>query len=504
MRMRVLLCVAVAVLLVGTFAPWLFRARAAPGPVVAVPGQVVLDPLQASSLADLRLLGALFEPLVRLDPSSGRLLPALASRWEIAGDGASWTFHLDPQATWSDGSPVTATQAALGIERHRQGTSSLGGLLGAVHRIAIGRSQITLHLTRPVPWLGEILSCPVFAPTHDSQTGSAPGTWSDPRRIIGNGPLAVAAWTPRHHLDLVPRATYRGPQPARGGVRLLVVDSGEAAVRLYLSGQVDVVTRLGADVLHDLRRHRQPGLMDAPMLATEFYRLRCVPRPGLDPITHPALRRALAASVDREALVRELLPGNADPACGLVPPTLGSATQAGPAVDARAELARAERDLGPCAQWPALRLLVPGDTPERVRVAERLADRWQRELGIRVQVLALAGAELRARERTQDYELCRGSLVADYAEAGCFLDAFRSGDGYNRTGFSDPAYDTDLAAATGPGRQAALAELEQRLLTAAPVLPLYHLRAVWLVRPGLSGISANRYELLPLHLIARP
>ena len=257
-------------------------------------------------------------------------------------------------------------------------------------------------------------------------------------------------------------------------------------------------------MLHDLRRHRQPGLMDAPMLATEFYRLRCVPRPGVDPISHPALRRALAASVDRDALVRELLPGNADPATGLVPPSLRHGDRVDPAPDPQAELALAVRDLGPCAQWPALRLLVPGDTPERVRVAERLADRWQRELGIRVQVLALAGAEVRARERKQDYDLCRGSLVADYGEAGFFLDAFRSGDGYNRTGFSDPGYDADLGAASGRDRATLLTGLENRLLTAAPVLPLYHLRAVWLVRPGLTGIAANRYELLPLHQINRP
>ena len=220
-----LLCSAVAVLLVGTFSPWLFRAQAAPGPVVAVPGQVVLDPLQASSLSDLRLLGALFEPLVRLDPASGRLLPALARSWDIAADGSAW----------SDGHPVTATQAAFGIERHRHGTSALGGLLSAVDGIHIGPSLLVIRLGRPVPWLGEILSCPVFAPTHDSQKRPAPGTWSDPRRIIGNGPLAVADWMPRHHLDLVPSPTYHGPQPATGGVRLLVVDSGEAAVRLYLS-----------------------------------------------------------------------------------------------------------------------------------------------------------------------------------------------------------------------------------------------------------------------------
>ncbi|MEA3337880.1 MAG: peptide ABC transporter substrate-binding protein [Chloroflexota bacterium] len=46
-------------------------------------------------------------PLIRLDKNF-ELQPAAAESWEVADDGLTWTFHLDPELTWSDGVPVTA------------------------------------------------------------------------------------------------------------------------------------------------------------------------------------------------------------------------------------------------------------------------------------------------------------------------------------------------------------------------------------------------------------
>ena len=43
-------------------------------------------------------------PLVRLNKNF-EILPAGALSWEVSQDGKTWTFHLDPAITWSDGSP---------------------------------------------------------------------------------------------------------------------------------------------------------------------------------------------------------------------------------------------------------------------------------------------------------------------------------------------------------------------------------------------------------------
>ena len=50
----------------------------------------------------------LYPSLLSIDSKTGDFAPFLADRWEISEDKLSYTFHLDPRATWSDGSPVTA------------------------------------------------------------------------------------------------------------------------------------------------------------------------------------------------------------------------------------------------------------------------------------------------------------------------------------------------------------------------------------------------------------
>ena len=52
--------------------------------------------------------GPIFEPLVGASPIDGQIVPALADWYEIAADGKTYTFHLNKDAKWHDGTDVTA------------------------------------------------------------------------------------------------------------------------------------------------------------------------------------------------------------------------------------------------------------------------------------------------------------------------------------------------------------------------------------------------------------
>lgn len=49
----------------------------------------------------------LYSNLVRRGPTTGSIVPDLATKWEVS-DAKTFTFHLQPNAKWSDGQPVTA------------------------------------------------------------------------------------------------------------------------------------------------------------------------------------------------------------------------------------------------------------------------------------------------------------------------------------------------------------------------------------------------------------
>src|SRR5690606_28295084 len=66
-----------------------------------------LDPHKQTAFSSLRLLELIYEPLVRLSPSLD-VVPAVAESWEFSDDGLTLTFHLDPDAKFSDGTQVTS------------------------------------------------------------------------------------------------------------------------------------------------------------------------------------------------------------------------------------------------------------------------------------------------------------------------------------------------------------------------------------------------------------
>ena len=58
-------------------------------------------------------LDEVFDALVRLDPRSGEMVPALAERWEISPDGTEVTFALRQDVRWHDGEPLTAADVVF-------------------------------------------------------------------------------------------------------------------------------------------------------------------------------------------------------------------------------------------------------------------------------------------------------------------------------------------------------------------------------------------------------
>ncbi|MEI6786960.1 MAG: extracellular solute-binding protein [bacterium] len=54
------------------------------------------------------LFSMLYESLLSLNPLSPDYEPGLAEKWSISDDKRTFTFWLNPKATWSDGRPVTA------------------------------------------------------------------------------------------------------------------------------------------------------------------------------------------------------------------------------------------------------------------------------------------------------------------------------------------------------------------------------------------------------------
>src|SRR5438128_61745 len=67
-----------------------------------------LDLNQMSYMQDFRLTYGIREGLYAPDGTTLKPIPAGAVSHEVSPGGRVWTFHLRPEAKWSNGDPVTA------------------------------------------------------------------------------------------------------------------------------------------------------------------------------------------------------------------------------------------------------------------------------------------------------------------------------------------------------------------------------------------------------------
>ncbi|MSR74581.1 MAG: peptide ABC transporter substrate-binding protein [Planctomycetes bacterium] len=484
-----------------------------------------LDPAQAQSVADARVLASLFEGLVIPDPLSGTPAAAMAQHWTESQDGLRWSFTLRPGLKWSDGRAIDAPDiawsmlrflkpatgarmadlldAVIGAEDCRRGR----GPASAVAIEAPDASTLIFRLRERHPCFLKLLAqFPLYpVPRHVYEKHGA--AWTSAQHFVSNGPFRLVHWRLRDRIRVERNPHWRdAAQLPLGSIDWRCIDSPATLLNLYVAGALDIAMDVPLSAIpallaspgsapgSDLRRH--------PRLGTFFLRMN-VAQPGF---AHSAVRRALSLVVDRDLLCSQLLRGGEEPAwsftptgmhCGALP---YSALRASPL---SLDEARAELRIGLQAQGmstlPAFELLHTTD-PLDSSVAEWLQHRYT-ILGVTCKTVALDAQSLRTRMADGDYAMARSSWMADYDDASNYLECFESSSGANRTGWSHAPYDALLRearslAGADAERAAKLRAAEALLLHEGPIVPLFHYCSRSLVQPYVRGFEPNPLEWL--------
>ncbi|GMT99707.1 peptide ABC transporter substrate-binding protein [Corallococcus caeni] len=474
----------------------------------------------------------------------------LAERWEREADAAGhevYTFHLRPDVTWSDGSPVTARdfifgwhRALLGRERGEmadlQGAEEVLALLeraapdaevkAALSRVgveAVDARTLRVTLARPRSYfLARLANVYLFfpAPSADLEGKSDEAVrdyFDRPRdgRPLAVGPYRVERWDragERVRLVYNPRSAFPPPMgPGETPAPVLTLMKSEIGPALYERGRVDFVF---VDSAAALRGMRAADLKREPLLSTYFLAFN-TERPPLD---RPEVRRALARALDREALLAGLLPA-ARATNVLLPPELPDAASPEQAARLpRYEPERAKAELaGATGLDRPLRLVVKaGDSfvPEEA-LAERIAVQLAR-VGVTVVVDSRSDFSAEVARRTPQgpraYDLQLRRLGADYAHPNTFFTLFER-QGNHQTGWETQAggepmrrFEQLLEEADGdpdPVHARELYAKAQEVLVGeqAVIAPLYHPDRYFRARARLHGLDVDPFNFLALRAL---
>ena len=412
-----------------------------------------MDPITCGDGAQLQLTTLLYEPLFRLD---GNFQPqgVLCTECSASEDGLVYTLTIRQGVTFSDGSTLESSDAAISLRR-AMASERYGSRLSGIRQVTTrGSDTLVITLSRPNSRLAALLDIPVIKA--GSEEGGVPA---------GTGPYLFITSGEGAYLSANPDWWQGRALPLE---RIELVDAKDSDTVLYLftSREVQVYA---ADLTQGVGA--LSGSLDTveiPTAAMQFVGIN-VRRAALQ---DQGLRQALQLGVPRETIVEGYLSSHALPAQFPVSPA------------AAGYPAQLERDYSLetyrqalSALWSGeeergtveLTLLVNGESPSKVAIAQYLAQSLSVEGMCQVSVEALPWAEYLQALADGDFDLYYGEvrLTADWDLSALI----GTGGALNYGGWS--GVDTDaMLEACRTGGESAERGLYQHLQEAVPLIPV--------------------------------
>ncbi len=482
-----------------------------------------LDPQMVTGSPEHRLVDTFFEGLVAQDPQLN-IVPGVAERWDVSADGLVYTFHLRANAQWSNGEPVTADDFVQSYQRML--TPALGAQYAyMLWRVAgaedYSRGKIsdftrtgfkaldprTLQLTlrQPTPYFLHALGFYPWFPVHIPtlrKFGALENkftAWTRPENFVGNGAYVLKEWKPNQKIVAVRSPTYWDRDRVKiDEINLFPIESSDVEEKMFRTGQLHITNEVPLTKIGVYQRDNPESLRLDPYSGVYFFRFN-VQRKPFDDVR---VRRALALSIDRESLVRNVTRGGEQPAYQLVPPGLAGYNSRHPF---KADLAEARRLLAEAGYpdgrgFPKAELLY--NTLEKHRViAEALQQMWQRNLGITISLYNQEWKVYMDSQHATNFQFMRGGWIADYLDPHVFFDLWETNGGNNDTNWGDPAYDrllhSALSARNTADRYEIYQQMEKIFLEAMPVMPIYFYTYARLVSPKVKGFITTPLDNFP-------
>ena len=432
----------------------------------------------------------------------------LTDGWRWSRDSLSLAFHINPRAKWHDGVPVTARDVQFTFALNRN--PSLGG--GALTELANIDSVTTRDSLTAVFWFHERLPTQfldaaaqmLILPAHQLRNIPIARLREAPPTPVGSGRFRFRRWDKGSSVEIVADSSnYRGRARLDRVIWSISPEFTTAVTRL-LTGDADLFDALRTENMADVRR--RPNLRVVTLPGTDYafieFNLR---NPANNRLPHPlfgnrTLRRAIAMSIDRVALVRSVLDSLGQVAVG---PTVRAFPTTDPrllqipfdSVRARVLLdslgwvrrgnggtrSRNGRDL-------AFTLLVPTSSMNRIRLAV-LIQAQLRRMGIRVDIDQMEMGAVGARQEAHDFDAVLAAWHLGASPDGtrqAWTSAGIGRDGVNYGSYDNPKFDAELDAALRSDSAHA-----RELFTAAYVTINEDAPAVWLYEPR-TAIAISR------------
>ncbi|NRQ37381.1 ABC transporter substrate-binding protein [Nonomuraea sp. NN258] len=289
-----------------------------------------LDPAKAGDYSPSTVQVNLCDSLLRLnaDYSAG---PGLATAWR-SPDPKTLVLDLRKDVTFWNGNPMTAADVVASLTRQRDPAvqSVNAPVLDSVRDItATGPHQVTVRFHRPDRLFTKFLVSgfgAISEAAYMKQAGSAYGTARG--GLMCTGPFKLSSWKPGQSITAVRNDRYwdAALRPKAAALTFTFITDANTLTSALLSGQVDGSYELPSTAAKALAGSGAGTVYHGPSTQTVF-----IGATGPDsPLADRRIVDALSLVLDRQAIVRSVYDGAAEPLKTVIPPLVwqhGEASQ---------------------------------------------------------------------------------------------------------------------------------------------------------------------------------
>lgn len=272
-----------------------------------------IDPAKITDYTDYMAAVNLYDALVGVD-GKGNLTPELASSWDVSDDAKVVTYHLRPDAHFSDGTPVTAKDVVYTFQRLlkiNQGPANLfAGVLSADSITAVDDHTVKFTLQKTfAPFLATVPAVFIVnSKVVEANAGSDEGQTYLSTHVAGAGGYLLKSWDRGSQMTIVRDPKYWagwGQNPI-DTVRWIVTNDESTVKSMAASGELTMSSQFQSPETYDSLKQNPRMKVLSANTASAFYMKLNTKRAPTDDVH---VRRAIACATDYETIQQQISPG---------------------------------------------------------------------------------------------------------------------------------------------------------------------------------------------------